>query len=201
MADAAPKSKYIQADIKRIKRYVSLHPGCSLRDMAEILGIAYTSIRAWKTYGYYEHETAAEIRARGGQPGPDVIENPLSRKTHDELKREQKQKAKNPLAGAVVLESPDVTTAEATAGNERVNTPPDENIKVSTLRNQIKHRIQMSLHDSQAVSQYAAALKALAGVQDVELEELYEQEKIIRIYCPAEEPVPDHITEVEPIEY
>ena len=91
MADAAPKSKYIQADIKRIKRYVSLHPGCSLRDMAEILGIAYTSIRAWKTYGYYEHETAAEIRARGGQPGPYVIENPLSRKTHDELKREQKQ--------------------------------------------------------------------------------------------------------------
>ena len=199
MADAAPKSKYIQADIKRIKRYVSLHPGCSLRDMAEVLGIAYTSIRAWKTYGYYEHETAAEIRARGGQPGPDVIENPLSRKTHDELKREQKAKA--PLAGAVVLESHDVTTAEATAGNERVNTPPDENIKVSTLRNQIKHRIQMNLHDSQAVSQYAAALKALAGVQDVELEELYEQEKIIRIYCPAEEPSPDHITEVEPIEY
>ena len=38
-------------------------------------------------------------------------------------------------------------------------------------------------------------------VQDVELEEIYEQEKIIRIYCPAEEPVPDHITEVEPIEY
>lgn len=201
MADAAPKSKHIQADIKRIKRYVAQHPGCSLRDMAEVLGIAYTSIRAWKTYGYYEHETAFEIRARGGQPGPDVIENPLSRKNHDELKREQKQKAKNPLAGAVVLESPDVTTIQAIAGDERASVSPDENIKVGTLRNQIKHRIQASLHDAQAVSQYAAALKALAGVQDVELEELYEQEKIIRIYCPAEKPSPDEVVEVDPIEY
>ena len=65
----------------------------------------------------------------------------------------------------------------------------------------IKNRIRASIGDAQSVSQYAAALKALAGVQDVELEEIYEQEKIIRIYCPEEEPVPKKIKEVDPIEY
>ena len=106
-----------------------------------------------------------------------------------------------------------VYSPPAIAGDERDDSPDNqapeppaplpapENIKISSLRNQIKQRIMMNLRDSQAVSQYAAALKALAGVQDVELEEIYEQEKIIRIYCPAELPMPEEVVEVDPIEY
>lgn len=195
MQPKQPKSRLLQADIKRISRYISQHPGCLLKDVAEILNIPYDTVRKWKSCGFFEHETAAQIRARGGQAGPETIPNPLSVMTTAERQRRQRQEDAPPI-GEVASSS---TPAPASAVS--IAPAADENIKVSTLRNQIKHCIRRSLHDAQAVSQYAAALKALAGVQDVELEEIYEQEKIIRIYCPAEETIPDHIEEVEPIEY
>lgn len=191
-----PKSKLVIMDLQRIARYVADRPGCDLKEMAEILDLSYDVVRKWKGKGWFAHQTAYEIR-NGIPPKPTI-----------ELPRIGRRKIPN-LSG-------EVAQPKAIAGNERVYTPPvpqaqheptepdappPENIKISSLRSQIKQMIMMNLRDSQAVSQYAAALKALAGVQDVELEEIYEQEKIIRIYCPAEEPVPDHITEVEPIEY
>ena len=191
-----PKSKLVIMDLQRIARYVADRPGCDLKEMAEILDLSYDVVRKWKGKGWFAHQTAYEIR-NGIPPKPTI-----------ELPRIGRRKIPN-LSG-------EVAQPQAIAGNERVYTPPvppaqheptepdlppPENIKISSLRNQIKQRIMMNLRDSQAVSQYAAALKALAGVQDVELEEIYEQEKIIRIYCPAEEPVPDQITEVDPIEY
>lgn len=194
-----PKSKLVIMDLQRIARYVADRPGCDLKEMAEILDLSYDVVRKWKGKGWFAHQTAYEIR-NGIPPKPTI-----------ELPRIGRRKIPN-LSG-------EVAQPQAIAGNERVYAPPvppqrqqeppeheeiqaiPENIKISSLRNQIKQRIMMNLQDSQAVSQYAAALKALAGVQDVELEEIYEQEKIIRIYCPAEEPVPDQITEVEPIEY
>lgn len=195
-----PKSKLVIMDLQRIARYVADRPGCSLKEMAEILDISYDVVKKWKGNGWFFHQTAYEIR-NGIPPKPTI-----------ELPRIGRKKTPN-LSGAVA-QSP------AIAGNERVYTPtvpqqqqqqqeppeqpeqtPPENIKISSLRNQIKQRIMMNLRDSQAVSQYAAALKALAGVQDVELEEIYEQEKIIRIYCPAERTAPDEVVEVDPIEY
>lgn len=189
-----PKSKLVIMDLQRIARYVADRPGCDLKEMAEILGLSYDVVRKWKGNGWFAHQTAYEIR-NGIPPKPTI-----------ELPRIGRKKIPN-LSGAVA-QSP------AIAGNERVYTPPvmppqqeppvpevPENIKISSLRNQIKQRIMMHLGDSQAVSQYAAALKALAGVQDIELEEIYEQEKIIRIYCPAEKPAPDEVVEVDPIEY
>ena len=193
-----PKSKLVIMDLQRIARYVADRPGCDLKEMAEILGLSYDVVRKWKGNGWFAHQTAYEIR-NGIPPKPTI-----------ELPRIGRKKTPN-LSGAVA-KSP------AIAGNERVYTPPvpppqqeppesaeplpaPENIKISSLRNQIKQRIMMNLRDSQAVSQYAAALKALAGVLDVELEEIYEQEKIIRIYCPAERSAPDEVVEVDPIEY
>ena len=193
-----PKSKLVIMDLQRIARYVADRPGCDLKEMAEILDLSYDVVRKWKGKGWFAHQTAYEIR-NGIPPKPTI-----------ELPRIGRKKIPN-LSGAVAQ-------PPAIAGNERVYTPPvmppqqeppepaeplpaPENIKISSLRNQIKQRIMMHLGDSQAVSQYAAALKALAGVQDVELEEIYEQEKIIRIYCPAERPAPDEVVEVDPIEY
>lgn len=198
-----PKSKEVKADLIRISRYVADHPGCNLREMAELLGIAYDCVKKWKSKGWFAHQTPKEIRE--GVPPKPTIDTPR-------IGRSPRGK----IPGEVVHRPYRVYKRPAIAGNERVYTPPvppaqheptepdvppPENIKISSLRNQIKQRIMMNLRDSQAVSQYAAALKALAGVQDVELEEIYEQEKIIRIYCPAEEPLPDQIAEVEPIEY
>lgn len=192
-----PKSKLVIMDLQRIARYVADRPGCSLKEMAEILDLSYDVVKKWKGNGWFAHQTAYEIR-NGIPPKPTI-----------ELPRIGRKKIPN-LSGAVAQ-------PQTIAGNERVYTPPvpppqqespeqpeqtpPENIKISSLRNQIKQRIMMNLRDSQAVSQYAAALKALAGVQDVELEEIYEQEKIIRIYCPAERPAPDEVVEVDPIEY
>jgi hypothetical protein len=190
-----PKSKLVIMDLQRIARYVADRPGCDLKEMAEILDLSYDVVRKWKGKGWFAHQTAYEIR-NGIPPKPTI-----------DLPRIGRKKIPN-LSGAVAQ-------PPAIAGNERVYTPPvpppqqespeqpevPENIKISSLRNQIKQRIMMNLRDSQAVSQYAAALKALAGVQDVELEEIYEQEKIIRIYCPAERPAPDEVVEVDPIEY
>ena len=193
-----PKSKEVKADLIRISRYVADHPGCNLREMAELLGIAYDCVKKWKSKGWFAHQTPKQIRE--GVPPKPTIDTPR-------IGRSPRGK----IPGEVVPRPYRVYKRPAIAGDERAeepeakptvqDAPPPENIKISSLRNQIKQRIMMNLRDSQAVSQYAAALKALAGVQDVELEEIYEQEKIIRIYCPAEEPVPDHITEVEPIEY
>lgn len=190
-----PKSKLVIMDLQRIARYVADRPGCDLKEMAEILDLSYDVVRKWKGKGWFAHQTAYEIR-NGIPPKPTI-----------DLPRIGRKKIPN-LSGAVAQ-------PQTIAGNERVYTPqvpppqqespeqPEvpENIKISSLRNQIKQRIMMNLRDSQAVSQYAAALKALAGVQDVELEEIYEQEKIIRIYCPAERPAPDEVVEVDPIEY
>lgn len=190
MVDTAklPKSATIRMQIVRVQKYLDAHPGCNLREAAEILDIYYSTFRKWKSNGWITHKRAHEIRKE------QSMSQALATEAEPPAPARPAKKSKTP-SGAVA--SPPDAPEESIAGDERA----ESSLKISALRNMIKNRIRMSIGDAQSVSQYAAALKALAGVQDVELEEIYEQEKIIRIYCPEEEPVPKKIKEVDPIEY
>jgi len=182
-----PKSAAIRAQVARCQKYLDSHPGCSLIEAAEILDVYYSTFRKWKMRGWITHKKASELRN----------EPTMSAAFAQEALPANARPAKKSKTPSGAVASPPDSPEESIAGDERA----ESSLKISALRNMIKNRIRMSIGDAQSVSQYAAALKALAGVQDVELEEIYEQEKIIRIYCPEEEPIPKKIKEVDPIEY
>ena len=193
-----PKHKTTKDGVERMRLYLKANPTCNMREAAEILGVSYEAVRKWKQHGFFDHITPHEARKAGITPIQDLIAPPKRKAT-----KRQAIPQGQPISGAVAPFPPKMVE-NPFEGRGNIDQPAadDEPLKISSIRNRIKARINRCLHDPQAVSQYAAALKSLAGVQDVELEEIYEQEKIIRIYCPAERKTDlKSVVQVEPIDY
>lgn len=189
--------------LERLNIYLRDNPACSLKDAAEILGVKHTLVRKWKSVGWIKHITKAEARKQClPLDKPEVIKANITKP----VKAPRKIAPRKPSSGEVVPSSDD--NDNSMAATPASNDPYDidsliakgKDLKISQLRSLIKAHLMMSVSDSKSVSNYAAGLKALSGVQDVELEDIYENEQLMRIYVPVEDADP-HIVEVEPIEY
>lgn len=191
----APKNAKTQALIDRMKIYLRDNPTCKLEDAGKVLGVKSCTVRKWKQYGWIEHLTPAQARRKGllpsGKPLPQQQAAPAQQQQTGKRQRS---------SGVVALPSPAIAPAGADDIDSLIAKGKD--LKVSQLRSLIKAHLMMSVSDSKAVSNYAAGLKALAGVQDVELEDIYENEQLIKIYVPQEDSlILSDVVEVDQIEY
>jgi hypothetical protein len=206
-----PKKAETRALIERLNIYLRDNPTCKLEDAARILNIQSTRVRKWKQFGWIEHQTEHQAkRARaeeasrllGTKPPPRPKGRPKKQPppTPEPAQQEQpKTKQNTTVAGEVassfgssgdVISELDLLIAKG------------QNLKISQLRSLIKAHLMANVHDSKSVSNYAAGLKALSGVQDVELEDIYENEQLMKIYVPAEDSMRSiDVVEVDKIEY
>lgn len=197
------------ADLERMKLYLQQHPACSMKDAAKIIGVPHDRVRKWKSLGWLGdlHMTKSKAMRKGYVPAPDgrLLTPEEAEALSDAPKRRKKKK--DGEAGAVVSSPDDPEPSETidpveTVRAQPVQVEPGSELKIATLRNKIKQKISQHMNDAKAVANYATALKTLSGVRDIEMEEIYESEKIIRIYVPEEHQIDEaDITEVGKIEY
>lgn len=190
----APKNAKTLAAIERMNIYLRDNPTCKLEDAGKVLDIKSCTVRKWKQYGWITHETKAVARRKAQEQAPPLLAATQALAS---------TKKKTP-SGVVVPSS--VVAAPAIAGNQVPDSlegliAKGKDLKISEIRALVKAHLVAQVGDAKAVSNYAAGLKALSGVQDVELEDIYESENMIRIYVPAEDVPPPDILEVDPIEY
>lgn len=204
-----PKKAETRALIERLNIYLRDNPTCKLEDAARILNIQSTRVRKWKQFGWIEHQTEhqarrarAEEAARllGTKPPPRPKGRPKKQAPPAIEPSQQelpKQKQNITASGEVGPASSDDALSEID-----LLIAKGQNLKISQLRSLIKSHLMANVHDSKAVSNYAAGLKALSGVQDVELEDIYEAEQLMRIYVPKEIAIKKaDVVEVDKIEY
>lgn len=178
--------------IDRVNLYLRDNPTCNLLDAAAVLGIKVDRIRKWKERGKITHITNAQARREGITTKAEAKAVRRMRDTAKPVAKKAHKQSSGEVApsSAVVTDEVDALIAK---GRE---------MKISNLRALIKSHLMLNVHDSKAVSNYAAGLKALSGVQDVELEDIYETEQLIKIYVPQEDAMTAlEAIEVEKIEY
>jgi len=210
------KNAKTQASIDRMRLYLRDNPTCNLRHASEVLGLSYHVVKKWKTRGYLGdmHMNAHEARALEKQAkldqaaeflGVEMPENPTKRTrtpkpaaTPEPTKPARKQR--QPSGEVASSSSAAPTTREMSEIEQLIAKGKD--LKISQIRSLVKSHLMLSVSDSKAVANYAAGLKALSGVQDVELEDIYENEQLIKIYVPKEDAASAlEIIEVAKIEY
>jgi hypothetical protein len=213
MASAGPKNAKVKEAVDRFNLYLADNPEASLANAAKIFDIPFPRIRKWKQYGWLDHIGNIERKALG-------IPNPPKKPLPSASKRIAAGKVQIPEKVLERLQAPPRTENKKVSGvvapiprdflpkNNEPLTQEEildigKNLKVSDLRSMIKYYMQASLADGKEVNQYASALKSMSGVQDIELEESFFNEKMITIYCPEEDAMPEacDIVEVERIEY
>lgn len=185
-----PKKPETIAAIERMKIYLRDNPTCKLEDAAKILDIKSCTVRKWKQRGWIEHTTPfvarqqqAQAVAAGKQPLP----------------RPMKQKRVRTPVGVV---APPPESSEDEPDSIEALIKRGQGLKISEIRAMIKAYLMTQVHDAKAVSNYAAGLRALSGVQDVELEDIYESEQMMTIYVPEEDVLrKKDVLEVDRIEY
>lgn len=196
-----PKSPKTRALIERLNIYLRDNPTCRLEDAARLLGIKSCTVRKWKQFEWIEHQTAAAARRAAAEA---AIAAAANRPAPAPAKQTRKPRTTGKPTLGVVVPSPVLSDSD----NPAVD--PDsiegliargKELKISELRALIKAHLVSQVNDAKAVSNFAAGLRALSGVQDVELEDIYESEQMIRVYVPAEDAMPADILEVDPIEY
>jgi hypothetical protein len=175
------------------------NPTCKLVDAAALLGVKGPRVRKWKQFGWIEHLTPSAARRLQAEEATEIMLG----KQPDQTRKQSPGRNRKPSSGAV---GPAYKPMAATP----VASPPmsgdiDEliargrDLKISEIRALVKANLVAQVHDAKAVSNFAAGLKALSGVQDVELEDIYESEQLIRIYVPEEITDAD-VLEVDPLE-
>lgn len=208
--------------IERLKVYIRDNPTCSLKDAAIVLGVKHTLVRKWKSLGFFEHMTPAAARkagittqaeakaAIGRRETAEVYRKP--RPKPQPQPRPQPRPAYRPPPVIEPDENSDNTTEQpvgevaplSMAGMDEIDQliAKGKDLKISQIRSLVKSHLMLNVHDPKAVANYAAGLKALSGVQDVELEDVYENEQLMKIYVPQEDAIKAlEIIEVEKIEY
>lgn len=198
-----PKHAKTIAEIERLNIYLADNPTCNLEKAAKIMGISGSKIRKWKQFGWIKHLGARDIKKmleeKAGKDGKPKRKPGRPRKHNKdaELPEELKETSSGVVAAPV----------ESSASKPMENHTLEQllelgkNLKVSELRAIIKQHILMQITDAKAVASYATALKQMAGVQDIELEDVYESSQMIRIYCPKEHDVKElSVLEVDKIE-
>lgn len=139
--------------------------------------------------GYFKHSHAYEARKQQA----DAEAARLIKQTAPAPRLHRKT-----LAGVV---APPVAAAVPYDNSLEALIERGKTLKISEIRALVKANLVAQVSDAKAVSNFAAGLRALSGVQDVELEDIYESEQMIRIYVPQESPMPKDVLEVEPVEY
>lgn len=198
----APKNPKTRALIERMNIYLRDNPTCKLEDAAKILNVKSCTVRKWKQVGWITHtrphiarQQQQQVIAAIQQPTP-ITQAPTARKTRN--------KTTNQSSGVVApdIPQPAARTYEPDDNSMEALIARGRDLKISEIRALVKAHLVSQVRDAKAVSNFAAGLKALSGVQDVELEDIYETEQMIKIYVPAEDVVvADDVIEVEPIEY
>lgn len=196
-----PKRKETRDNIERMCLYLRDNPACKLNEAAKILNLKANTVRKWKERGYFDHTNWFDaLREEREAKKVEVLNQPTQAQ---EKPRKAGRPKKIPRS-----EDQEETSSGGVASPIMQNATLEEllemgkNLKVSELRAIIKQRILVSIGDAKEVAAYAAALKQMATVQDVELEEVYERAQLIRIYCPKEDdPKELAILEVDPIDY
>ena len=191
-----PKCPKTRSLIERLNIYLRDNPTCKLVDAGKLLGIKDTRIRKWKQFGWIEHQTPFEARQATKEQTPPLLAATQA------LATQQPSPRRKPSVGVVAPSS----GAVAVTGDYQPDSLDSliargKDLKISEIRALVKSHLVAQVGDAKAVSNYAAGLKALSGVQDVELEDIYETENMIRIYVPAEDALPVDVLEVDPIEY
>ena len=200
-----PKCLKTRALIERLNIYLRDNPTCRFKDAAAILDIKPTRIRKWKEYGWINHITDFALRQKQQQEQLALLTNtqPVSApgRPPDPVKPARPSRSRKPQSGVVAPVYPaDAATSYAPDSIDGL-IARGKDLKISELRALIKAHLMTQVHDAKAVSNYAAGLRALSGVQDVELEDIYETESMVRVYVPAEDLIPVDVLEVDPIEY
>lgn len=204
--------------IERIKVYIRDNPTCSLKDAAIVIGVKHTLVRKWKSLGFFEHMTPAAARKAGITTQAEA-KAAISRKETAEVYRKPRPKPQprpQPAYRPPPTIEPDDSSDNATeqpvgevaplslAGMDEIDQliAKGKDLKISQIRSLVKSHLMLNVHDPKAVANYATGLKALSGVQDVELEDVYENEQLMKIYVPQEDAIKAlEIIEVEKIEY
>ena len=204
----APKVPKTRAMIERMNIYLRDNPTCKLEDAARILGVKSCTVRKWKSRGMIEHQTAAAARRAAAEA---AIAAAANRPAPAPAKQTRQSGTTGKTSTGVVVPPSGLPSGLSTADNsEGSGVDPNsiesliargKNLKISELRALIKAHLVSQVSDAKAVSNFAAGLRALSGVQDVELEDIYESEQMIRVYVPAEDDMPADVLEVDPIEY
>ena len=191
-----PKCAKTLAAIERMNIYLRDNPTCRLEDAGRILNMKSCTVRKWKQRGWIKHETKAVARRKAKEQTPPLLAATQA------LATQQTSTRRKPQSGVVVPSS----GAVAVTGDCKPDSLDNliargKDLKISEIRALVKSHLVAQVSDAKAVSNYAAGLKALSGVQDVELEDIYETENMIRIYVPAEDALPVDVLEGDPIEY
>lgn len=199
-----PKSPKTRALIERLNIYLRDNPTCRLEDAARLLGIKSCTVRKWKQFEWIEHQTAAAARRAAAEA---AIAAAANKPAPAPAKQTRKPRTTGKPSSGVVVPSSGLSTSDNSEGS---GVDPDsiegliargKELKISELRALIKAHLVSQVSDAKAVSNFAAGLRALSGVQDVELEDIYESEQMVRVYVPAEDAMPAEVLEVDPIEY
>lgn len=190
-----PKCPKTRSLIERLNIYLRDNPTCKLVDAGKLLGIKDTRIRKWKQFGWIEHQTPFEARQAIKEQRPPLLAATQA------LPTQQPSTKRKPSVGVVALSSGAAATGDYQPDSLESLIAKGKDLKISEIRALVKSHLVAQVSDSKAVSNFAAGLRALSGVQDVELEDIYETENMIRIYVPAEDALPVDILEVDTIEY
>jgi hypothetical protein len=206
--------------IERLKVYIRDNPTCSLKDAAIVLGVKHTLVRKWKSLGFFEHMTPAAARKAGITTQAEAKAAIERRETAEVYRKPRPKPQPRPQPRPAYRPQPvlepddngDNTTEQpagevaplSMAGMDEIDQliAKGKDLKISQIRSLVKSHLMLNVHDPKAVANYAAGLKALSGVQDVELEDVYENEQLMKIYVPQEDAIKAlEIIEVEKIEY
>lgn len=207
-----------QKNVDRAQRYIDKNPNCSIREVSEITGFPLQTIYTWKRRKFIDWTSNTEIKKELGKTGKDDHKTrALMKKVKKELAERQKErnKPKEPTTSALqelgavkqAVESKPLKGSKKPASGpldaEKIAELLEmgKKLSISEIRSLIKQRLITHIDDAKSVSNYAAALKAMAGVQDVELEDVYVNENLVKVYVPEEIPEPKEVLEVEAIEY
>lgn len=187
-----PKNPETRALIERLNIYLRDNPTCKLVDAAALLGVKGPRVRKWKQFGWIEHTTpfvARQQQAQAIAAGKQPLPRPVKPK-----------RVRTPVG--VVAPPSESSEDEPEPDSIEALIKRGQGLKISEIRAMVKAYLMTQVHDAKAVSNYAAGLRALSGVQDVELEDIYESEQMMKIYVPEEDVIrKKDVLEVDKIEY
>ena len=215
MANKGPKREVTKQKVERMRMFLEKHPTITMAEAAKILGFKAVTVRKWKENGWIEHIGGREIAEHLGikSASRDYKLVQKVRKEIEQKGKKQPEKQKSSVLESIEPEKFTKVSKHSAPKEKPVSGALDaekiqellelgKNLSISEIRSLIKQRLVTHIDDAKSVSNYAASLKSMAGVQEVELEDVYINENLIQIYMPEEKPMPklEEIMEVDKFE-
>ncbi len=197
MKNKGPKNAKTAALVERVNIYLRENPETTLEIAAKILDVKATRIRKWKQFGWLVEHRGHREKARQKRSARELASQAQGLPVRDELSQDTRKTSPRPVKGKENLSGEVVPPASPKNESFEDLLERGKTMKTSELRAMIKGYMLVSLNDPKAISNYATALKSLAGVQDVELDDLYENEQMIQIYYPEERKAPKVMPETD----